>query len=192
MNKSTLWYQRNTRQHFEQVQIGVLALLSSRSSVILRFAGVASIALVIGLALGSAVFPATKTTTQVSTTQVSQRPATVYYDVSTVTMPADLIVADNTIQSFVVGNYAFNLTEYAPLPAVTRNGTVSMNMAGVLLIFNVTTAYSSSSPYQIANFTWPGTLSESIPNPTNATLYGGDVRLSWLISDQLLYLIIAT
>ena len=167
-------------------------LLNIRSSTILRLAGVAAIALVIGLALGSTVFPVTKTTTQVSTLQISQQPATVYYDVSTVTMPAGLIVSDNLIQSFVVGNYAFNVTGYSPLPAITTNGVTKVFSAGLLLIFNVTTAYSASAPYELANFTWPGTFSENNPNPSNATLFGGDVRLSWLVSDQLLYLVIAT
>jgi hypothetical protein len=166
--------------------------LSPISSVILRFTGVAAIALVIGLALGSTVFPATKTTTQVSTTQISQQPVTVYYDVSAVTMPADLMVTDNIIQSFVVGNYAFNVTEYSPLPPVTTNGEVKVFAAGVLLIFNVTTAYSNSAPYETANFTWPGTFSEGIPNPFNATLFSGGVRLNWFVSNQLLYLIVAT
>ena len=166
--------------------------MSPRSLAILRAAGVAVIALVIGLAFGSIVFPTTKTTTQVLTALSSQQSATVYYDVSTVTMPADLIVSDNIIQSFVVGNYAFNVTGYSPLPAITTGAVTKVFLSGVLLIFNVTLAYSSSSRFQTANFTWPGTFSESVPNPSNAALFGGDVHLSWLVTNQLLYVIIAT
>lgn len=168
-----------------------------KGGVIVLLVVVAIICVAFGAAVGTHIssprsVTTTKTTVEVSTIQISQQPATVYYDVPTVTMPADLMVADDVIQSFVVGNYAFNVTEYSPLPAITTNGVTKVFLAGVLLIFSVTSAYSSSSQYEITNFTWPGTFSESIPNPTNATLFGGEVRLNWLVSNKLLYLVVST
>jgi len=175
------------------------------SRAILQISGVAAIALVLGLALGAAVFPVTRTTTQVSTvripatsttTQVStiqipqqQQSTTVYYDVSTVTLPD---TGASIPESFVVGNYAFNVIGYAPLPPLNENGTMVVFMAGVLVIFNVSLAYSNQSTYEEANFTWPGTFSESVPTPSNATLFSGEVRLSWFVNEQLLYLVVAT
>jgi hypothetical protein len=171
-------------------KLAKLSLLSKRSSAILQILGVAAIALVLGLALGASIFSVTRTTTQVSTVEIQQQESnTMYYDASTVTMP---VTGGNIPESFVVGNYAFNETEYAPLPPITTNGVEKVFMAGVLLIFNVSLAYSNHSPYEEANFTWPGTFSESDPTPSNATLFSGEVRLSWFVSDQLLYLIVAT
>ena len=162
---------------------------SKRSSIVLPIVGVAAIALVLGLALGSVTFPVTRTTTQISTVYPSSQPTTtVYYDVSTVTIPVPCCA--KIPQSFVVGNYLFNVTEYAPLPPVTRNGVVTDFSAGVLVIFDV--SHLNEQNHEQANFTWGGTFSETVPNPSNATLFGGDVSLSWFVSSLMLYLTVST
>ncbi len=149
----------------------------------------AAIALVLGLALGSVTFPMTRTTTQISTVYPSSQPTTtVYYDVSTVTIPVPCCA--NIPQSFVVGNYLFNVTEYAPLPPVTRNGVATDFSAGVLIIFDV--SHLNEQNQEQANFTWGGTFSEAVPNPSNSTLFGGDVSVSWFVSSLMLYLTVST
>ena len=163
-----------------------------RSSAILPIIGVAAIALILGIALGSVAFPMIVTTTHLTTIQPSRESTTLYYGVPTVTIPVPCCA--NIPASFVVGNYIFEVSQYAPLPPVTRNGTVSAFSAGVLIMFNVMPVSNNGTKLfdQVANFTWAGTFSETIPNPSNATLYGGNVYLDWFVNSLMLYLQVST
>ena len=134
-----------------------------------------------------------ETTTQLSAIQPSsQQSTTLYYGAQTVAIPFPCCA--NIPESFVVGNYAFAVRQYAPLPPVTHNGVVSVFSAGVLMMFNVTPMNNNGTKlfHQQANFTWGGTFSESVPYPSNATLYGGDVRLNWFVNSLMLYLQVST
>ncbi|MDG7000023.1 MAG: hypothetical protein JRN15_13020 [Nitrososphaerota archaeon] len=164
-----------------------------RTSAILSAIGVAAIALVLGIALGSVAFPMFETTTQVLTIQPTpQESTTLYFGVPTVTIPVPCCA--NIPESFAVGNYVFDVSQYAPLPPVTRNGTVTAFSAGVLLMFNVMPLNNNGTKFfdQVANFTWAGTFSETVPHPSKATLYGGDVRLNWFVNSLMLYLQVST
>ncbi|MDG6995037.1 MAG: hypothetical protein JRN52_03860 [Nitrososphaerota archaeon] len=153
--------------------------------------GVAAIALVLGVALGSVAFPMTRTETitHVSTLTTIQS-TTIYYGVPTVTIPVPCCA--NIPESFVVGSYLFNIIQYAPLPPITRNGVVTVFSAGVLIEFNVSPVNVTPKHYEQANFTWSGTFSETVPYPSNATLFGGDVRLTWFVNSLMLYLTVST
>jgi hypothetical protein len=164
-------------------------LSARRFPALLQIAGVAAIALVLGLALGSAVFSTTRTTTVVSTVQGSTQQTTLYFNAPSVTMPVPCCA---TIpQTFEVGNYLFNVTEYAPLPSITENGTVTVFSGGVLLIFNVS-LMSNSSQHEEANFSWTGTFSETVPFPSSASLFAGNARIGWFVNSSILYIQIAT
>jgi len=158
-------------------------------STVISIVGVGAVALLIGVALGSVAFPRVSTeTTFQSTTVTKAETTTMFYgDATVISVPYG-----NLPENFVVGNYLFNTTEYAPLPAITRNGTITSFAAGVLLIFNVSSMKGSNQQFEQANFTWLGTFSEKVPSPSNATLLGGDVHLVWYVSSSLLYLVIAT
>lgn len=88
----------------------------------------------------------------------------------------------------------FNVTSYAPPPPTTINGTIRSQSGGVLVIFQVASLNQTGTRLfnQEANFSWVGTFSESVPSPSNATLWNGDVRMSWFVNSTMLYLQIST
>lgn len=147
-----------------------------------------------GLSFGAIAFPttSTQTITQVSTA----RPTTVYYGIQTLTIPVPCCgnIFSSIPQNFTIGSYLFNVTIYAPPPASTIHGTIVSQSGGVLLIFQVASLYENSTKllYQEANFSWLGTFSETVPHPSNATLWNGDVRLDWFVNFTTLYLQIST
>lgn len=161
---------------------------------ILPILGVAVVALVLGLAFGAIAFPttSTQTITKVSTAQ----PTTVYYGIQTVTVPVPCCanIFSNIPQSFEIGNYLFNVTSYAQPPPTTINGTLRYQSGGVLVIFRVASLNENGTRlfYQEANFSWVGTFSETVPHPSNATLWNGDVRLNWFVNSTMLYLQVST
>ncbi len=152
------------------------------------------VALVVGLAFGAIAFPttSTETITKVSTAQ----PIVVYYGIQTLTIPVPCCanIFSNIPQNFEIGNYLFNVTSYAPPPPTTINGTMRYQSGGVLMIFQVASLNENGTRlfYQEANFSWTGTFSETVPYPSNATLWNGDVRLSWFVNSTMLYLQIST
>ncbi len=83
----------------------------------------------------------------------------------------------NFPQAFVLADdYLFNVLEYAPPPPSIINGTTMVQMAGVLVIIQVTHAGQS----QNVSFGWTGTFSENfLPFPSKASAFSGALNFLW-------------
>ncbi len=128
--------------------------------------------------------------TQTTQTVVTSQAATTYYYSPNVTIPFPCCPTFPT--SFVVGNeygntYGFNVTFCGP--CVTGQG---VTVTTVRASFNVYQTNALPLRTQWANFTWGGTFSESVPRPSNATLFDGAVKIDWFVNSSLLYLHITT
>jgi len=91
-------------------------------------------------------------------------------------------------QTFRVGNiYSFRDFAYAPPPPTVVNGTTRQESAGVLLVFAVTNGLQT----QNVSFAWSGTFSETVPLPSNAPAFGGNVDFLWFVNSTNLYVTIS-
>jgi hypothetical protein len=107
----------------------------------------------------------------------------VYYNSSSIVIPVNC--CPNLPSGIVLNNtYFIEVSEYAPPPATTVNGTVQIQSAGSEVIFEVTSNGSSEN----ASFNWSGTFSETPPYPNNATVLNGGVSFGWFVNDGNLYL----
>ncbi len=104
------------------------------------------------------------------------------------------IIPDN----FVVGSqngttYRFLVMTTTPTKSVCGTGEAGcISFPSVVLAFKVYQTNALPPRPQWANFSWEGRFSESVPNPSNATLYDGNVKINWFVSSSLLYLRITT
>jgi len=174
-----------------QVSKGILLAALSAVFIVALTSGV-------GLTL-SLSHPSTVTITQ--TVITSQTVVTYYYSPS-VAIP--VTCCPTLPLNFVVGSlngnlYGFNVTTGSP-PTFIGNGSTRTYIPGIpTLAFEVyqpvPVAYNPNPPplkIQWANFTWGGTFSETVPTPSNMTLFDGAVRMDWFVNSSMLYVYVST
>ena len=136
--------------------------------------------------------------------QLQSRTRTVitYYYSPSVTIPVTCCPGLPT--SFVVGNingntYGFNVTSGSTPSIIGSGPTRTFIHSSPILAFKVyqpiPMVYQPNPPplrIQWANFTWGGTFSETVPGPSNATLFDGGVKMNWFVNSSMLYLHITT
>ncbi len=128
-----------------------------------------------------------------------------YYYSPSVTIP--VVCCPGLPTSFVVGSlngniydlYGFNVTSDGGPKIIGSGPTRTLIHTGPMVAFKVyqpipVVYQPNPSPLRIqwANFTWGGTFSETVPGPSNATLFDGAVKMSWFVNSSLLYLHITT
>ena len=146
------------------------------------------------------------TTTMVVTSTVnatiSSTPTEIFFYAPRVTIPVTCCWSLPT--NFVVGDpngniYGFNLTIGDTTKVIGNGSAVTFIEGGPLLALEVYTPFPPAynpkpvpEKIQWANFTWGPTFNEVVPDPNNATVFGGDVRMNWFVNSSVLYLDIGT
>jgi len=122
-------------------------------------------------------------------TKVTRSPF--YFAATNVTIPLNDILYN---QTFYMGSsaslyYTFNATTIQPPPCCPRYTTCTCTFTPFTLVFEVTQKVAPLDTGKISTarieFTWWGYNFPSQPNfptPSNATLFGGDVKLRWFTS----------
>ena len=135
---------------------------------VLTVVGVAVVMLIIGLAIGSVVFPVEKTSTLTVTTTLPNILTRSNASFDYATMP----------RLFMVEDYAFAMIYNGTGYSYTAGYQHLMNL-DFALVLNVTWLQTGSS--QIAMFGWgaPSPPPFTLPTPQVANLFGGRIQMTW-------------